>query len=121
MPTKFRHITPVLPSADIARDIKWYDVHLGFKYYMGQEGYAVLHRDDQWMHLQWHAGTEDDPVLGGSVVKIFVDNIEPIFEEMIERGSVSQDSLHKNTPWGTHEFGFFDLNNNAIFFVANVD
>jgi len=121
MPIKFRHITPVLPSADIARDVKWYETHLGFKYHIGQEDYAVLLRDDQWIHLQWHAGTEDDPVNGGSVIKIFVDNIEPVFEEMVESGSVTPDRLRKNTPWGTHEFGLYDLNKNAIFFVADVN
>ena len=120
MVSKFRHITPVLPSADLSRDIAWYEKHLGFKYYMGQEGYAVLYRDQQWVHLQWHQGTEEDPLIGGSVMKIFVDDIHTIFKEMVERGTIDKDRLHMNTPWGTHEFGFFDLNKNAIYFVSDV-
>lgn len=121
MSIKIKHITPVLPSSDIERDVQWYDDHLGFKFHTGQEKYAVLHRDDQWIHLQWHADTEKDPLLSGSVMKIFVDDIDPIFQEMVDRGSVSKDRIHRNTPWRTHEFGFYDLNKNAIFFVADVN
>ncbi len=121
MPIKFRHITPVLPSADIARDVKWYEEKLGFKYFEGNHMYAILHRDNQWVHLQWHADNEDDPLLGGSVMKIFVEEIQPIFEEMVESGSVTKDKLRLNTPWNTNEFGFFDLNKNAIFFVTESD
>jgi len=63
------------------------------------------------------ADTPDDPLLGGSVIRIFVNNITPIFEELIERGTITADKLKKNTPWKTNEFGFFDLNDNAIFIV----
>lgn len=121
MSSQLKHLTPVLPSNDIKRDIAWYEKYLGFKYNMGQEGYAVLHRDNQWIHLQWHANTKDDPLLGGSVIKIVVDDIQHIFEEMLERGSISKEKLIMNTPWGTHEFGLYDLNKNAIFFVTDVD
>ena len=81
--------------------------------------YAVMTRDSLFIHLQWHADTEDDPLLGGSVIKIFVENIEPIFKELVERGTVKSNKLRLNTPWGTNEFGFYDLNNNAVFFVEN--
>ena len=118
MSSKLRHTTPVLSSSNIERDIAWYQTYLGFNFVMGQEGYAVLQRDDQWIHLQWHHGNEDDPN-HGSVVKFFVDDIHPIFEEMIERGTVSKDKLHLNTPWHTHEFAFFDLNKNALYFVQD--
>ena len=63
------------------------------------------------------ADTDDDPLLGGSVIKIFVQNIQPIFEEFVQRGTVKPDKLRLGTPWNTNEFGFYDLNNNAIFIV----
>jgi len=119
MSSKFRHVTPVLSTSNIKRDIKWYEEKVGFKYCTSQEGYAVLCRDNTWIHLQWHHNNEDDPVYG-SVVKIFVDDIQPIFEEMLKRGTVKKDELRLNTPWKTNEFGFYDLNKNAIFFVADV-
>ena len=83
--------------------------------------YAILHRENQSIHLQWHADTQDDPLNGGSVIRVFVRNIKPIFNEFVERGTVDRDKLTFNTPWKTNEFGFFDLNINAIFIVEDID
>lgn len=117
--TSFLGIIPVLPSADLKRDIAWHQEKTGFKAIFSNEGYAVLHRDNLSIHLQWHAGTKNDPVLGGSVIRIFVDNIQPIFKEFVNRGTVTTDKLQENTPWNTNEFGFYDLNNNAIIIVTD--
>ncbi len=114
-----RGIEPVLPTTDIKRDLFWYEQHLGFTYAFGDDMYAGMVRDQLCIHLQWHANTADDPLLGGSVIKIFVSEIEPWFEEFVERGTIQPEKLRRNTPWGTHEFGFHDLNNNAIFFVQD--
>lgn len=116
---EFLHVCPVLPTDDLIRDIRWYEKQTGFKLTYKEKGYAVLSRATQWIHLQWHANTEEDPLLGGSVIKIFVDDIKPIFSEMLEKGTVTREKIRMNTPWGTHEFGFYDLNKNAIFFVQN--
>jgi hypothetical protein len=117
--TNLHTVCPVLSTGNLERDIKWYEAYIDFKLNYSEEGYAVLQRDNIWIHLQWHHNTEEDPVYG-SVVKIFVDDIYPIFEEMVQRGTVTKDKLRLNTPWKTHEFGFFDLNKNAIFFVQDV-
>ena len=113
--------TPVLPTADMARDVAWYATKTGFETIHNDGMYAVLRREQLYLHLQWHADTEDDPLLGGSVVRIFVKNIEPIFQEFVQRGTVPADKLQRNTPWGTHEFGFYDPNNNAIFIVEDAE
>ncbi|MEM7511998.1 MAG: hypothetical protein AAF388_13775 [Bacteroidota bacterium] len=46
--------------------------------------------------------------------------IQPLFKEFVERGTVPPEKLRMNTPWGTHEFGFYDLNKNAIFIVQDI-
>ncbi|MBR9920126.1 MAG: glyoxalase/bleomycin resistance/extradiol dioxygenase family protein [Bacteroidetes bacterium] len=120
MNTQLLEISPVLPSQDIDRDVAWYQKYTGFEMVHKDEMYAVLKRKQLCIHLQWHADTEDDPLLGGSVIKIFVKNITPIFEEFVTRGTVSPGKLRKNTPWKTHEFGFYDLNQNALFIVEDV-
>ena len=117
--TEFLGISPVLPSQDIERDLHWYETYVGFQPMFLEPMYAVMKREDLFIHLQWHADTKDDPLLGGSVIKIFVKNIEPIFKELIKRGTVTPDKLRLNTPWGTNEFGFYDLNMNAVFFVED--
>ena len=116
---KFHIIAPVLPSLNIDRDIIWYKEKTGFEVIYQEGGYAVLSRENLWIHLQWHAGTNEDP-FHGSVIKIFIEGIDIIFQEFIKRGAVTKDKLKYNTPWHTNEFGFFDLNKNAIFFVEDV-
>lgn len=118
--TTFQAMIPVLPTANMERDIHWYQEKLGFQLVFGNKMYAGMKRDHLQLHLQWHADTVDDPLLGGSVIKIFVENIMPLFEELMERGTVTKDKLQLNTPWGTNEFGFYDLNQNAIFFVEDI-
>lgn len=113
-------IIPVLSSGDIERDLSWYNEKLGFDLaFRDGDGYAGLKRGQHEIHLQYHTGSDDDPIFG-SVIKIFVPDIEPILEEMVERGAVVKEKLRRNTPWGTHEFGLFDPNKNAIFFVQDV-
>ncbi len=111
---------PVLPSSNIERDTTWYNEKTGFETLFSNSMYAVLERENLSIHLQWHADTADDPLPGGSVVRIEVNNIEPLFEEFIERGTVSREKFHSRTDWGTREFGFYDLNNNAIFIFEDL-
>ncbi len=114
-------IIPVLPSSDILRDTTWYKVNTGFESRFFDEMYAVLYWDNLSIHLQWHADTVEDPLPGGSVVRVFVKNIVPLFEEFVEKGTVNRDRFVENTPWKTNEFGFYDLNKNAIYFVEDLD
>jgi hypothetical protein len=120
MKTEFIRMMPVLPSQDIARDIAWYKAQTGFETFFANEMYAVLYRDNLTIHLQWHADTADDPLLGGSVIRIQVKSIQPILEEFVERGTITRDKLRTNTPWETNEFGFYDLNKNAIFIAEDI-
>lgn len=117
--TKFLATIPVLSSGDLARDVAWYAEKTGFQNVTEQQGYAILQRENMEFHLQWHHGTEDDPVLAG-VMRIWVTGILPLFEEFVQRGTVGPEKLQMNTPWGTNEFGFYDLNNNAIFVMEDV-
>jgi hypothetical protein len=122
MSTEFIKIIPVLESADIARDVAWYKEKTGFQVsFLHEKMYAGLCRDDLEIHLQWHAGTNDDPMNGGAVIRISVKNIKPIFEEFKQRGTVGDKDLRGKTPWGTNEFAFHDLNSNAIFISEDIE
>lgn len=112
-------IIPVLSSANIQRDLEWYEKQTGFKFAFGDNGYAGLRRENLEFHLQWHHGNKEDPVLSG-VMKIFVEDIQIYFKEFLDRKTISEDRLRLNTAWGTHEFGFYDLNQNAIFIVQDI-
>lgn len=80
--------------------------------------YAGIRRDQWELHLQFHYGTKDDPI-HPSVTKIFVNDIEIYLEEFVRRETVNYEKLRRNTPWKTHEFGFYDLNGNAFFIVED--
>ena len=82
-------IVPLLPSAGIARDLEWYKEKTVF----ADKMYAVIKREHLYLHLQWHAGTEDDPLPGGSVIRVFVKNIQPLFDEFVKRGTVTADKF----------------------------
>ncbi len=114
------NITPVLPSLDIDRDVAWYKEIMDFELVSKDKMYAVLKREKLFIHLQWHADTEDDPLLGGSVIKIFVEDTHAIFQEMAIKGAISQDKSPLKTAWNTIEFGVYDLNKNAIFIVESI-
>lgn len=115
MNTEFLSTIPVIPSANIERDLSWYKEKTGFEPHFADNMYAVLVRDNLCIHLQWHADTKEDPLLGGSVIRIYVKNIQPLFDEFVRRGTVTADKFRTNTAWGTNEFGFYDLNQNALF------
>lgn len=117
-PSTTSHIVPVLDSTDIERDLEWYEKQTGFERFFGDKGYAGMRRGHLEFHLQWHHNNEDDPI-HPSVMKIFVDDIQPYYKEFLERGTITEDRLRMNTPWGTHEFGFYDLNRNAVFIVQD--
>ena len=119
MAIKLMNITPVLSTSNLERDIKWYEQYLGFKLDYIEEGYAVLNRDQCWIHLQFHYGDTEDPI-NCSVIKFFVGDIYKILNEMVERQTITEDKLRLNTTWKTHEFGFFDHNKNAIYFVQDI-
>ena len=120
MKTKLIEIAPVLPSLDIERDVAWYYTYAGFKTVWNDKMYALLQRENINIHLQWHAYTDDDPLLGGSVIRVMVDDIQPIFKEFVERKNVTPEKLNLKTAWNTNEFGFYDLNSNAVFFVERL-
>jgi len=120
-PENLLGITPVLPSSDISRDVDWYEKMTGFTCLYADRMYAILLREQQCIHLQWHAGTSGDPMPEGSVVRIFVKDIQPLVEEFIRRGTIRKQSYIPNTPWNTREFGFHDLNRNSIYMVEDLD
>lgn len=115
-----KQIEPVLPSSDIARDVEWHEKHSGFTPVWFDKMYAILKRKQLSIHLQWHADTDDDPLLGRSVIRIFTDYVKPLFDEFVKRGTVDNGTLILSTERGTDEFGFYDLSNNAIFIVEAI-
>ncbi len=113
-------MNPVFASQDVRRDVSWYEMKLGFQleFDSGDEplNYAGLGRQGLHLHLQ-HQFPED---MWSSDLRIQVENITPLFEELLERGVVKENAMRRKTAWGTNEFGLFDLSGNRIHFYEDL-
>lgn len=97
MKTEIISIIPVLHSSNIERDIAWYKEKMGFETYFADRMYAVLYREKVILNLQRYANTADNPLLDGSVIRTNVKNIQPMFEELVVRGTGAEGKFRKNT------------------------
>jgi uncharacterized glyoxalase superfamily protein PhnB len=120
---KLKFISPVLASADILRDIKWYEENLGFKnvydssaYQDTEIDYAVIGRDNLYMHLQFQF--PDDMI--STDVKFEVENIELLYKELLETGAITDKNINRKTNWNTSEACFFDPSGNRITFLEDL-
>ncbi len=122
--TKFLHISPVLASADVKRDIDWYENKLGFKNVYDSTvyqdspviDYAVLGRQNLFFHLQFQYPKD----MTCTDLKFQVSNIEPLIEELLANGLLKADRIHRKTAWNTIEFGLFDPSGNRITFFEDL-
>ena len=121
--TRFLYLSPVLASSDVSRDIAWYEHKLGFKnvfdssvYQKGEINYAVVGRQNLYLHLQFQY-PED---MTCTDVRIQVENIEQIIEEYITKGLITTESVKRKTAWYTDEFGLFDPSGNRITFFEDL-
>ena len=121
--TKFLFMSPVLASADVAKDIEWYETKLGFKnvydsthYQEGPVDYAVVGRQNLYLHLQFQFPAD----MISTDIRFQVQNIMPLFEEFKANGLIDDKQLQKQTAWHTCEFTFFDLSRNRLTFYEDL-
>ena len=121
--TKLLYMSPVFASSDVARDIEWYESKMGFKnvfdstaYQKGPVDYAVLGRQDLYIHLQYQF--EKD--MTSTDLRFQVKNIAPLFQEYLKKQIVQDESMRNATAWGTNEFGLFDPSGNRITFFEDI-
>lgn len=121
--TKFLHLSPVLASSDVPRDIEWYESKLGFKnvydssaYSEGKIDYVVLGHGGLFFHMQFQF--PDD--MTSTDLKFQVQNIEPLFEELTAQGLIPPGKITRKTSWNTSEVSLFDLSGNRITFFEDI-
>ncbi len=120
----FKNISPVLPANDIEGEIEFFE-KLGFTNvydslnYSDKLDYAVLSRDGQFIHIQFQFEEDMPSKNAAQQIKIWVENLDILQKEFEESGF--QTTRRNNTPWGTHEFGFYSPNHNAVIFVRETE
>lgn len=116
-------IHPVLPVRNVTKAIQFYVDKLGFQLAFKDAGdtpgYAGVMRDGIAIHLQWHDEKDWAEGMDSSLLRIYVEKVDLLFDEYKTQFVFHQNTALKNTDWGTREFGFYDKDGNGLIFYKN--
>lgn len=117
-------IHPILPVQNVVEALSFYVNKLGFKIAFADDSkkptYAGVRRDNIEIHLQWHDVKEWESSLNTPMLRIVTQNIESLFEEYKTKNVFHNDTVLKETAWGTREFAFYDLDKNGWTFYQDL-
>lgn len=120
---QFLQVNPVLPAKNVAEAIDFYTNKLGFNLVFADAeenpNYAGVKRDGVELHLQRHDEMDFDTV-GKLALRFVIEDVDALFEEYKDFDLAEINEKPIETAWGTYEFSFFDLNNNALFFYRDL-
>jgi len=114
-----KQITPLIPVADVAKSVEFFEEVLGFKSSNQSEIYAYIYRDDVAIRLQ-KAG--DD--VGEVACYIDVEDVDGLYAELkpeLDRLPPGRVRSPFNQPYGQREFHVIDLDSLLIFFGEPID
>tara|TARA_R110000868_G_scaffold306734_4_gene568142 strand:- start:3875 stop:4246 length:372 start_codon:yes stop_codon:yes gene_type:complete len=118
-----KNISPVLPANDVNAEIDFFE-QLGFKdvydslNYSDKLDYAVVCRDNQFIHIQFQFEKDMPAKNASQQIKIWVEDLDTLQKEFVDAGF--EINRRDNTPWGTNEFGLHSPAHNAIHFVKDL-
>ena len=116
---KFQEVHPILGTRDIERALQFYVERLGFKLAFRDKSnptnYAGVRRDGAELHMQFQYEHE----MGTLRLRLFVDDPDALFEEYKDKGVFHERTRLADTPWGTREFAFYDLDGNGLTFYRD--
>ena len=123
--TQFLEVNPVLPVRDVEAALAYYVEKLGFTKTFDDItqpddtlAYAGVCRGGFCLHLQRLSDEEPDPTM--PLVRVRVNNIEPLYEEYRAKGLISATGHLEPKPWGSRDFGIYDLNGAALVFYEDL-
>lgn len=125
MKTQFLEVNPVLPVRDMKASLAFYEEKLGFTRTFDdatQPGdtidYAGLCRGGLCLHLQSLSPDEADPTM--PLIRIRVQNIEPLYEEYKAQDVISSGGHLEPKPWGSKDFGLYTPDGAALVFYEDL-
>jgi catechol 2,3-dioxygenase-like lactoylglutathione lyase family enzyme len=118
-------VHPVLAVKDVEAAIAFYTGRLGFTP-LGRDSqtrprYAVIRRDGVVLHLQWHDASEWGAGGDRPMLRFVVPDVQALYEEYKDKGVFHERTALRETPWGTLEFAFYDLDRNGLTFYRDLD
>ena len=119
-----KQIHPVLPVKNVTEAILYYTQKLGFILSFKDDGddpkYGGVSRDTVELHLQWHDSKEWEIGVDRPLLRIYVDDIEALYNDYKTKGVFHENTSLKETAWGTKEFAFYDLFGNGLVFYRDL-
>jgi catechol 2,3-dioxygenase-like lactoylglutathione lyase family enzyme len=118
----FKEVNPVLPTRDVALAVEFYVNKLGFILSFqdaNEPKYAGVKRDNVELHLQWHDPKEWERV-ERPMLRFLVADVDALHNEFKGKEVFHENTALRNTPWGTREFAFYDIDKNGLTFYRNL-
>lgn len=122
--TRLIDVNPVIPAKNMEESLAFYEGKLGFTrtFAHAEEpgspiSYAGVRRSGLGLHLQAMVPGQDDAM---PLIRIRVENIEPLYEEYAAAGVVAANGRLEVKPWGSRDFGVYDPNGAALVFYENL-
>lgn len=122
---QFTKVHPVLPCRNVAQAIQYYCQRLGFTL-SGQDSqtdphYAIVRRDAVELHLQWHEPATFEQAVDKLNLRFPINDIQRLHDEYAAQDVFHEKTALRETPWGTREFAFYDLNMNGLTFYTDIE
>ena len=116
---------PVLPARDVSEAVRFYVGRLGFEVVFQDSPdrplYAGIRRDAVELHLQFQFQADFEAgTAGQAMLRLVVDDPDALFREYRDKGVFHDETQLRDTPWGTREFAFWDLNHNGLTFMRDL-
>jgi catechol 2,3-dioxygenase-like lactoylglutathione lyase family enzyme len=123
--------TPALPAKDVARSREFYVEVLGFDVVAGDDGFALLRRDDATVSLwgatdeSWKTRTDwarpvcsgaESFIAGTASCSIEVAGVDELYEHCKAHDVVHPNAAISDTEWATREFAVLDPDGNLVSF-----
>ena len=119
-----KNIHPVLPVKNVLKALNYYIQELNFELAFKDEGddpkYAGVKRNAIEIHLQWHDEKEWLAGIDRPLLRIYVEDVEALFEEYQSKSVFHKSTRLRKTAWRTQEFGFYDIYGNGLIFYRDL-
>ena len=133
---QFLDVNPILPVTNMPAAIRFYIEKLGFQLLSKDPAdmdvqdpnpvhpaYAVVGRDQVRVHLQSHNPGNPQDRAEPLHIRFRIDDVDGLYTEYQSSQAIILARFSGmplgDTPWGTREFGLYDLDRNGLFFYRD--
>jgi uncharacterized glyoxalase superfamily protein PhnB len=121
---QFREVNPVLPVREVREAARYYTERLGFHLLFFDDPaaprYAGVGRGGVRLHLQWHDPVDFREGVDTVMLRFLIDDVDALFAEYADKGVFHERTALRDTPWGTREFAFYDMDSNGLTFYRDL-